>query len=112
MSGRAAELQPNGIFGQALRAITASDLAAQNGPNHAVDIADGQFSADRQGVFQGGFTYFQQEAVVESFFQAVILPGLVHGFVLVFHIRAVKDFGEIQPAGLPVLDGLAHLQPV
>ena len=47
LSGRAGELEANGVVGQSGGAVAAGDLAAEHRADRAVDVADGQLDLDR-----------------------------------------------------------------
>ena len=72
----------------------------------------GRDAATFFALFDGGLAQIQQGGHVEGFLQAVVLGNLAVAPHFRPHFRLVQDGGEVQPFGLPVVDGLLGLQHI
>src|SRR5258708_2142425 len=73
LAGAASEMNFDRVFGQTLGSPSPGDLAAYDGADDAVDVADGQHGDNLFLPLDGRLAQFQQDGVVEGFFEAVIL---------------------------------------
>ena len=112
LAGRALEVDADGVVGQAGGAPLAGDLAAGDRADDPVDVADGQLGYDLLAPLDGRLAEGKQRREVQRLLQAVVLRNLAEAADLGPDVGLVKDVGEIEPAGLPVVDRLARLQPV
>lgn len=81
-------------------------------PHHPVGVLDRQRRRHLFALFDGGLAQIQQGGHVEGFLQAVVLGNLAVAPHFRPHFRLVQDGGEVQPFGLPVVDGLLGLQHI
>ncbi len=77
LAGRAIEGDADGVLGQTLRAPLFRDLAAGDGADHAVDVAQGNRAAYLFTLLDGRFAEVEQGGDVQRLVEAVILlrPG-------------------------------------
>ncbi len=88
------------------------DLVAEHGADRAVDVADRQRELDRLGVLDRRAAGGDQRGLVERAFQPVVLHRHAAAGDVGRHGRLVEDRREVEPLGLPVLDGRLEVQPV
>ncbi len=101
-----------GVVGQSLRAVPAGDLAAGEGADDAVDVADGEFGADGLPPFDGRGAQGQQYGLVERLFEAVVLGDLAVTAHVGVDLGLVEEVREVEPPGLPVVDGPFRVEEV
>ena len=97
--------------GQALVAVTPGDLPREHPADRAVGVRYGLLEADLFAVFECRQALLDQ-LVVQGFLEPVILVLGVADRLSFRCLDPVEQRREIHAAGLPVLDGPAHLEPV
>src|SRR5580700_1920729 len=91
LTGRTPEMDVDGVVRQALGPILPGDLAAGDGPDHAIDVADGQLRAYLLAPLQRGLAQLEQSGDVKRLVQAVILIDLAEAADFGSHIRLVEN---------------------
>src|SRR6185369_7130646 len=94
LSGRARQVEADGVFGKALGSVATHDFAAHHGANRPVNVLDRQLQMDRLLRFQSR-TRMLDELIVESLLESVILrlsaaPRNTRG-----NRRIVEDAAEV-----------------
>ncbi len=112
LPGAAGEMDLDGVLGQPLGAPAPGDLAADDGADDAVDVADGQDGQHLLLALDGGGAELAQDGVVERLFEAVVLRNLAEAAHARRHFGLVKDLAEVQAPGLPVVHGLLDFEAV
>ena len=112
LSGRAFEMNLDGVLRQPPGAVTPGDLAAQDGANDAVDVLDFEAGLDFLAPFQSRRAQLEQGRIVQRLVQSVILRHLAVSAEVLGCFGLVKDVGEIQPARLPMLNGFPGFEEV
>ena len=111
LPGRAGEGQRDGVVGQPGRPEAPADLRAQQGPDGAVDVGDGQGHRDGRAIRQRGGTRLD-ELMIEGLLQAVVLQlGLVARHV-VGHVGHGQHRAQVEPGRLPVGDRHVRVEQV
>ena len=82
------------------------ELAAGDGADNAMHVANRQFGADGFAALEGRFAEVQQVCHIQGFFQSVILILLAETPHFRTHVRAMQDGREVQTFGFPMPDGL------
>src|ERR1035437_2222947 len=108
----AGELEINGILRQAVWTPLLRDLAAGDGADDTVDVADGQVGVDALAAFDGRLADVQQPRHVERLFNAVILVNLPVAHDLRPDIRPMQNVCEVEALRLPMLNRLPRSQLV
>src|SRR6185437_7083512 len=111
LSGRAFEMEPDGILGQPRRAPAARDRAAGDRADDAVDVADRQARLHALAALDRGPTKLEELRHIERLLESVILIDLAITSHLGPQVRLIQNVAEIEAAGLPVLDGLLCFEP-
>ena len=99
------------VLGQAFVTIAAGDRAREHRTDRAVRVADPIFEAHRLLVLDRRCSVGDQ-AMVQGAFQAMILKLAVVARHSRGHPRLIEDAREIEPARLPVVQPLAHVEQV
>src|ERR1035438_4394989 len=102
----------DGVLRQAVRAPFLRDLAADDGADNTVDVADGQVGMDAFAAFDGRLADVQQPCHVERLFNAVILVNLPVAHDLRPDIRPMQNACEVEALRLPMLNRLSRGQLV
>ena len=100
------------VLGQPRGAPTAGDLAADNGADDPVDVADGQDGHDLLLALDGGGAKLAQNGVIERRRETVVLRNLAITAHIIRNFRLVENIGEIQPARLPVVNGFLGFEQI
>ena len=102
----------DGVLRQAGGAALASQFSAGDGSGDAVDVADRQGRLDLFAPLNGRSAQRQQLGDVQRLVDAMVLDHLAVTPHFRAGFRLVEDLAEVDALGLPVLDGLAGLEPV
>ena len=112
LAGTAVEVNPDGVLGQTLRPPAAGDFAADDGADHAMHVPDRQVGPHLLFALDRRLAELAQHGVVQRFLQAVVLGNLAEPAHLRRDFGLVKDAGEIQAPGLPMIHRLLDLEAV
>ena len=110
LPGGAGELQLDGVVGQPVRTVLPRDLAAGDGADDAVDVADRERRRNLLAARDGRLAQRQDGGHVERVLEAVVLVERLVASHLGTDLRLVEDLREVEPARLPVVDRRLHLQ--
>ena len=102
LARRAGERDVDGVVGQALRAVAAGDLGAEQGADGAVDVAHGQFESHRMRVLERALGELDQRAV-QRLIQAVVLASYASSLRRVARGHG-EHRGQVEALALPVGD--------
>src|SRR5690606_18953720 len=111
LAGGSGEGDVDGVVGQAVGAVPLGDLVAEHGADGAVDVAHRQVEGDLLAVVQGAFAELDQ-GVVQGLGQAVVLGAGLLDVVALPGVDLVQDGAEVEPGGLPVVDGVGGVEQV
>src|SRR6185436_12032521 len=100
LSGRALEGEPDGVVGQPGRTVPARDLAADDGTDHAVAVADGQRGRDGLLPLERRRAQGEQRRLVQRLLQAVLLRDLAVAAHVGTDLGTMEDGREVQAARL------------
>jgi len=106
LTGAPGEIDFNGVFGQTFRSPAPSHLAANDGADDAVDVANRQTAKNLFLSFNGRLAEFQQDSIVERLLEAVVLWDLAETSNAGWHFGLIKNLAEVEAFGFPVVDGL------
>src|SRR5262245_49965578 len=95
---------------QALGPILAGYLAAGDGTDHAVDIADRQGGPHLCAAIDGRLAEIEQRRDIQALFEAMFLSHLAILAHASRYLGLVEDAREIQTQGLVMFERLGHLQ--
>ena len=110
--GATGEMKLNRILGQPFGAPAPGDLAADDGADDAVDVADGQDGQHLLFALDGRGAELEQDGVVQRPFEAVLLRNPAETAHARRHLGLVKNLAEVQAPGFPVVHGLFDLEAV
>ncbi len=113
MPGGPFEVELNRVVAQeAARAEPPSHLAREDRSHGAVDVADRQIDDHGRLILERRPAEIQELSHVDRLTQPVILRLGAIGLYGRRDVRLVEHLREIEPAGLPVLYGLARIEPI
>jgi len=95
-----------------LRAVFFGYLVGQQGTHHPVDVNHWQFDADLLGMVDSRLRLANDFVVERQFQQVILLDGLHGADIGTGFFRRGEDTGQIDTAGLPVVDCAVHFQHV
>src|SRR5262249_14627638 len=108
---RAAEFDANRIVREAIPAVAARDLAAQDGSDSAICVSNRKLEFNRLSRFECIFCEFDQK-IVECLLEPVILFMYSPSRNAFRHFGHIQDGTEIQLLCLPVIDGFTRIELV
>lgn len=111
LARRTREVEADGLIGQPRGAIALGDLATEHRAYRAVNIADRQLEVDRNLVLDGVLGVIDQ-LVIERLLQTVILTDRAEASDTFRNIGREEHLLHIEPLGLPMIDGIAHLEAI
>ena len=111
LAGLAREGQADRAVGQAGVTMPTGDLARKHGADRTVDVPDGVGRPHRATAFQGDGAVADQ-LLVKRLVEAVLLMILVIQHRAVTGGAVMQDARQVNPGGLPMVDGRLHIDPV
>src|SRR6266850_2145577 len=112
LPGAAGEINLDGIFGKTLDTPASGDFAADNRADHAVHIANWKRGHHLLLTLDRWSADLEQHGIVQGLFEAMVLRDLAKAANIGRHLGLIKDLGEIETVGFPMIDGLPDFQAV
>src|SRR5437868_11437863 len=110
LAGAAGEVNLDSVFRQSLGTPAPGDFRTDNSPDDAIHISDWQNGNDFFLSLDCGSAKPQQEGIVQSLVQTMVLRNLAESSDFGGHFWLVQDVAEIQALGLPMFDRFPYFE--